>query len=265
MDIRRIAVVGAVGNMGREIVKGVLNTEGFQLAAAIDVRNTGEDAGELAGTGRCGVPISNSLKEILENTKIDAAIDFTSPKYVMDNIRVCLTAGVPMVVGTTGITGENLEDIKVLSKRTGVSIIVAPNFTIGAILMMMFAKTASKYFSNVEIIELHHNKKIDAPSGTAMKTAEMIIEDREGFPSPPQGEFEKLSGSRGGELDGIRIHSVRLPGFIAHQEVIFGDSGQILTIRHDSMTRECYVPGVLMAVRKLSEVNGLVYGLENLI
>jgi 4-hydroxy-tetrahydrodipicolinate reductase len=251
--------------MGREVVKGIIASDDYNLVGAVDITAIGEDAGTLAGAGFCGVKVEKDLLSLLRREAVDAAIDFTNPKVVMSDIRTCLEQKVPVVVGTTGITGDDVEDVRKMSESSGTNCIIAPNFTIGAVLMMIFSKMAAKYFPNAEIIELHHNNKMDAPSGTAIKTAEMILSSRETRPSPPPGEFEKLAGARGGELDGIRLHAVRLPGFIAHQEVIFGDSGQVLTIRHDSMSRECYIPGVLMAVKKLGEINGVVYGLENLL
>lgn len=265
LTAKRIAVTGAAGRMGREVIKGLMSSVDFSLSAAVDVTHIGEDVGLVSGVGACGISISNNLESILRAGTVDAVIDFTTPKVVMANIEQSLACGVPILVGTTGLTSSDVDDVKKLSEQTGTGCIIAPNFTIGAILMMLFAQTAAKYFPNVEIIELHHNQKVDAPSGTALKTAELIAAARRDRPSPPDGEFEKLAGARGGALDGIHLHAVRLPGFIAHQEVIFGDTGQILTIRHDSMSRECYVPGVMMALRHLFTIDGVVYGLENLI
>lgn len=265
VSLRNIAVNGANGKMGREVVRGILASPDYELVGAVDVSGVGGDIGTLAGLGPCGIDVTGDLGTLLRGGRVEAVIDFTTPRVVMTSIRVSLEHGVPIVVGTTGVSEDDVDEVRRLSNQHQTNAIVAPNFTIGAVLMMLFSQTAAKYFDNVEIIELHHNKKMDAPSGTAIKTAEMILSARQGQPSPPPGEFETIDGARGGDMSGVRLHAVRLPGFIAHQEVIFGDSGQILTIRHDSMSRECYVPGVLMAVKKLSEISGVVYGLENLL
>lgn len=192
-------------------------------------------------------------------------VDFTTAKAAVQNIRTAITCGVRPVVGTTGIPEEELAELSRLCREKGLGGLVAPNFAIGAVLMMHFAGIAARYFSAAEIIELHHNQKLDAPSGTALKTAEIIAANRTSETVEDRTELEKLSGARGGSLAGIRIHSVRLPGFVAHQEVIFGGLGQTLTIRHDSISRESFMPGVIMGIRKVLELNEMVFGLDKLI
>jgi 4-hydroxy-tetrahydrodipicolinate reductase len=181
----------------------------------------------------------------------------------MKNIKTSLKAGIDMVVGTTGINEVDISKIEELTEETDTNIIIAPNFAIGAILMMEFSKIAAKYLNQVEIIELHHDQKMDAPSGTAIKTAELINEVRD-KQEKEVDEIEKITGARGGEMDGLNIHSVRLPGLVAHQEVIFGGVGQTLKVRHDSIDRRSFMPGVKLAIEKLDEIEGVVYGLDNL-
>ncbi len=263
----KVLVSGAAGKMGREVVKAVKKEADMKLVGAVDIAQVGIDAGEDAGIGPLGIEISKDLKAAINDSKPDVVIDFTHPNVAMINARTILESRVHAVIGTTGLTEDNLNELRKLCSKNKVNCIAAPNFAIGAVLMMMFSKTAAKHMPNVEIIELHHDKKADAPSGTAMKTAELILQSEaaKGIEKGKVAEIEKLDGARGGNFDGIRIHSVRLPGLVAHQEVIFGGLGQTLTIRHDSLSRESFMPGVIMAVRKVRSVEGLVYGLENLL
>jgi len=253
--------------MGMEVIRAIKKETDIKLVAAVDVAQVGIDAGMDAGVGPSGMQISKDLDRAIKDSRPDVVVDFTHPNAVMNNTRTILENKVHAVIGTTGLTDNDLNEIKKLCSSNKVNCIVAPNFAIGAVLMMMFSKTAAKYMPNVEIIELHHDKKADAPSGTALKTAELILQSDaakvliKGKPA----ETEKLNGARGGSMQGIHIHSVRLPGFVASQEVIFGGVGQTLTIRHDSLSRESFMPGVIIAVRKIKSVEGLVYGLENLL
>lgn len=265
MDKIGVLVSGAYGRMGREVVKAVVAQEDMQLVGAVDQAGEGEEIGQACGLGDLGIKVEADLTAALKKRAVDVMVDFTTPLTVMDNIKAALEAGVAAVVGTTGLTEENLEEIDELAGRTGKSVIVAPNFALGAVLMMRFAQEAAKYLPDVEIIELHHDRKIDAPSGTALKTAEMIAAGRVAEPGSKPAPLEKINGARGGEYLGAKIHSVRLPGLIAHQEVIFGGQGQTLTIRHDSLDRTSFMPGVMLAIRKVSAVKGLIYGLEALI
>jgi len=260
----RVFVAGAGGKMGKEVVRTILNQEDMQLVGASDARQQGKDIGEILGIPSLGIEIMGPLEEEhLEKFKPDVMVDFTNPQSVLRNAKCALNAGVVPVLGTTGLDDADIAELRELVEQVKVGAFIAPNFAIGAILMMRFAQEAAKYFPHVEIIELHHDQKLDAPSGTALKTAEWISEVRKPFVQGHPNEYEKLKGSRGGDIEGIHIHSVRLPGFIAHQEVIFGGLGQALTIRHDAFSRETYMPGVMLAIRKACRLTNLVIGLEN--
>lgn len=261
---KEILVVGATGKMGQEVVKMIAEQEDFNLVGAVDISQVGQDINTLVGVDAPAVEISDNLADTIEAKQPNVIIDFTNPTVVMDNIRLAMEKGVDIVVGATGITEVDLAEIREKNKEAKNKVIIAPNFAIGAILMMEFAKKAAKFMDNVEIIELHHDKKIDAPSGTAIKTAELISENLADDRKEIE-QIEKLAGARGANKDNIHIHSLRLPGLVAHQEVIFGGLGQTLTIRHDSINRQSFMPGVELAVRKLDEVEGVVYGLDNLI
>ncbi|HBE79580.1 MAG TPA: 4-hydroxy-tetrahydrodipicolinate reductase [Firmicutes bacterium] len=258
----RVLVSGASGRMGREVSKTILNDEELQLVGAVDKMNIGKDIGNLVGLEPVNIFLQEDLAAGLKSCKPQVMVDFTTPATAMPNIRVALTSGTNVVVGTTGLTPDNLTEINGLCTKYQVNALVAPNFAVGALLMMRFAATAAKYFPQVEIIELHHDQKLDAPSGTSIKTAEMILAGREQSSPAAIGE-EKIKGVRGGEMGGIHLHSIRLPGLIAHQEVIFGGQGQTLTIRHDSMSRESFMPGVVLAVKTVSQRPGFTYGLEH--
>lgn len=261
----RVAVAGATGRMGREVVRTILGQSDMELVAAVDHVQLGKDIGNLAGTEPIGVAVRNDLEQALKETRAQVMVDFTNPLVVMGNIQVAAKCKVAGVVGTTGLTADNLREIQERAEKNGVGFLVAPNFALGAILMMRFAKQAAAYLPNVEIIELHHDQKMDAPSGTALKTVEMIVEGRRGDGLAVPTAMEKVKGSRGGEKDGIHLHSIRLPGLVAHQEVIFGGQGQTLTIRHDSLNRESFMPGVMLAVRRVLSLPGLTYGLEHIL
>lgn len=252
----KVLICGAAGRMGREVVKAISKEEDLSLVGAVDVREVGKDAGELAGVGALGILIEEDLSLALERTSPDIMVDFTTPATVKENIRKAMEKKVVPVVGTTGLKEEDIEEIKGWAKEWGVGAFIAPNFSLGANLMMHMAKLASKYFPNVEIIEMHHEKKLDAPSGTAIRTALLIGKE---------GELKEEPPSRGECVHGVRIHSVRLPGLVAHQEVIFGGLGETLIIRHDSFSRECYMPGVLRAIREAVGLKEVIVGLENLL
>jgi 4-hydroxy-tetrahydrodipicolinate reductase len=258
--------------MGREVVRAVSEADGMRLVAAIDTQAIGTDAGELAGVGALDVHIADDLATALRSAQPDVLVDFTVPDSAMTNLRTALQQGISPVVGTTGLTPEDLAEADRLARQQGIGAFVAPNFAIGAVLMMQFAAQAARYLPDVEIIELHHEKKLDSPSGTALLTAQKIAQVRQEagvVPQPlPSGTVEKAAGARGarGAATGdVPIHSVRLPGFVAHQEVLFGGPGQILTLRHDSTDRRSFMPGVLLAIRKVRSLQGLVIGLEHLL
>jgi 4-hydroxy-tetrahydrodipicolinate reductase len=259
-----VAVIGAAGRMGREVVKAVMAQEDMELAAAVDTELTGKDPGLLAGVRETDLRIVADLDGVLANNRVQVMVDFTAPEVVAGHLEKAIKKGVAAVIGTTGINAEALARISDLCAEYGGRVIVAPNFAIGAVLMMHFASVAAKFFPRSEIVELHHDAKLDAPSGTAIKTAEMILATR--CESPPERQsLEKIEGARGGDLGGIRLHSVRLPGLIAHQEVLFGLEGQVLSIRHDSFTRSSFMPGVILAIREVLRRPGVVYGLEQLL
>ena len=262
----RVVVVGAYGRMGREVMKAVRSTDDMELVGAVDNQGVGEDIGSLIDRVETGISIDNNLAETIIKTHPDVVIDFTVPKAVLGNVNTCLEHKVKPVVGTTGLKAETIQELIKRSAAAGVGGVIAPNFALGAVLLMEFAATAAKHFPNVEIIELHHDQKVDAPSGTAITTAEKIIAQRGDFQQGPHDEQETIDGVRGGRLTGnVRIHSVRLPGLVAHQEVIFGGLGQTLTIRHDTINRDSFMPGILLAVRKVMDLKEIAYGLDKLL
>ncbi|OKO95112.1 4-hydroxy-tetrahydrodipicolinate reductase [Geobacillus proteiniphilus] len=261
----RIVIAGPRGRMGREAVALVQQTDHFELAAVIDRRYDGQNLAEIDGFSGVNAPIYTDAARCFAEVKPDVLIDLTTPEAGKRHTELALRYGVRPVVGTTGFTPEDIERLTELAEENNIGAIIAPNFAVGAVLMMKFARMAAKYFTDVEIIELHHDQKLDAPSGTALKTAQLIAEVR---PSKKQGhpdEKETLAGARGAAYDGIPIHSVRLPGFVAHQEVIFGGNGQTLTIRHDSFDRRSFMSGVKLAVETVMHLRTLVYGLEHIL
>ena len=258
----KIAVIGSCGKMGSEVVKLTTREEDFKLACAVDKFGAGEKINNE-------IVILDDISK-LEGKDIDIAVDFTQPSTIFENIKTYIKLGIKSVIGTTGLSKEQVEEIEKLSKEAQVGVIIAPNFSIGAILMMEFAARASKYFNNAEIIEYHHNQKKDAPSGTSIKTAQMMMKNNDNFKLGNCAEVETIKGARGGEYQennkgNIQIHAVRMPGFVASQQVIFGADGQILKIHHDTINRECYMSGVALAIRYLYKNNQFIYGLENIL
>lgn len=258
--------------MGREVVKAVSQADDMTLVGAVE-RNpnyNGQDIGEIIGCGPLEIPITNDLQATLvmalQEKELGVMVDFTHPRSVYENVRTAIAYGIRPVVGTTGLNLDQVQDLADFAEKASTGCLIIPNFSIGMVLLQQAAVRASQYFDHVEIIELHHNQKADAPSGTAIKTAQMLAEFGKPYNPPSVEETEKLSGARGAQADdGIRIHSVRLPGLIAHQEVIFGAPGQIYTLRHDTSDRSCYMPGVLLAIRQVTQLKSLVYGLEKLL
>ena len=261
----RVIVCGAYGKMGREVLKAIHSDTQLSIVGAVDVKSDFTDIGDLIGAGKTGIIVGNDLQTVINETKPQVMVDFTRPEVVMNNIRIAIKNGVCPVVGTTGLSDENRDEINDSCIQTKVNALIAPNFSIGAILMMKLSQDAAKYFPHVEIIELHHDQKLDAPSGTALHTAELIAKNRGYLQQGHPAEVEKLAGARGADFSGIRIHSVRLPGYVAHQEVIFGGLGETLTIRHDSISRESFMPGVILACKHVLAANGLIYGLEEIL
>ena len=260
----RVAVMGACGKMGSEVIRAVAAADDMDIVGACDVVRIGTPVGHVAGVAGLEPPVESDIESMLNFARPDVVVDFAKP-FSMDNARKALACGAAMVIGTTGLAAGELKELDKLSNDADVAAMVIPNFAIGAVLMMKFAAEAAKYMPNVEIIELHHDKKIDAPSGTAIKTAEMIDAARReaGIAADkPAGGDDPARGER---LSDVQIHSVRLPGLVAHQEVLFGGTGQMLTIRHDSIDRTSFMPGVLLAIRRCAEAKGLIYGLDKLL
>jgi 4-hydroxy-tetrahydrodipicolinate reductase len=267
-----VVVNGAAGKMGREVIKAVANAKDMVLVGAVDANPLlrGQDIGEIVGIAPLDVPVLDDLQSVLvlaTQEKVQGVmVDFTHPNAVYENVRSAIAYGVRPVVGTTGLSAAQIEELADFADKASTGCLIAPNFAIGVLLMQQAAVQAAQYFDHVEIIELHHNQKADAPSGTAIKTAEMLAELGKAFNPPLVSEKETLAGARGGlGPENIPIHSVRLPGLLAHQEIIFGAPGQIYTLRHDTSDRACYMPGVLLGIRKVTEFKSLVYGLEKLL
>jgi 4-hydroxy-tetrahydrodipicolinate reductase len=267
-----VVVNGACGKMGREVIKAVSQAEDMTLIGAIDHNPEflGQDVGEIVGCGPVEIPVLNDLQSTLvlatQEQVQGVMVDFTHPKSVYDNVRTAIAYGVRPVIGTTGLSPEQIQELAEFAEKASTGCLIIPNFSIGMVLLQQAAVQASQYFDHVEIIELHHNQKADAPSGTALQTAQQLAELGKTFNPAAVQETEKLTGARGSIAEeGIRIHSVRLPGLIAHQEVIFGASGQIYTLRHDTTDRSSFMPGVLLAIRKVTQLKSLVYGLEKVL
>ena len=241
----RVGVLGAKGKVGATMVQAVEGADDLTFTAGVDA----------------GDPLT-----MFTDSQTEVVIDFTHPDVVMDNLKFLIDNGIHAVVGTTGFTDDRLNQVRSwLNDKPDIAVLTAPNFAIGAVLSMHFAKQAARFFESAEVIELHHPHKADAPSGTAARTAKLIAEARKGLPPNPDATSTGLEGARGADVDGIPVHSVRLAGLVAHQEVLFGTQGETLTIRHDSLDRTSFVPGVLLAVRRVREHPGLTVGLEPLL
>lgn len=249
----RVGVLGAAGRMGREICRAVAAADDLELVAAVDPNNAGLEAE--------GLLVSATVEHLAD---VDVAVDFTLPSTVMPNVRWCLRNGVHAVVGTTGLTPADLEELRAAAAANTANCFVAPNFALGAVLLLRFAAEAARYFDAAEVIELHHDGKADAPSGTAIATARAIAAARAGDWSAPEAVGE-YAGARGAEVDGVRVHAVRLPGLVAHEEVLFGGPGQTLSLRHDAVDRAAFLPGVLLAIRAVADRPGLTVGLDALL
>ena len=271
-----VLVSGALGRMGSQVVNSVLNSSDCNLVAAIDTneKNNGENISELLNVKKSDVFLSNDLEGSLcsvsqsyrnENIK-PVLVDFTHPDSVYENTRSAIAYGISPIVGTTGLTPLQIKDLSVFAQKASVGCAIIPNFSVGMVLLQQAASVAAKFYDNIELIEMHHNQKADSPSGTCIKTAEMIEEYPKKYNQHLVQEFESLKGVRGGLRDsGLNIHSIRLPGLLAHQIVIMGSPGETYTIKHDTIDRKAYMPGVLQAIQKIGNFNSLVYGLEKLI
>ncbi|TVP84626.1 MAG: 4-hydroxy-tetrahydrodipicolinate reductase [Alkalicoccus sp.] len=260
-----IVIAGPRGNMGREAVKMVMNEEHFALKAVVDHRYDGISMKEAEGMEALDIPVYKEIDTCFMKHKPDVLIDLTNPETGKVHLRKALEHGVRPVIGTTGFTEDDIKELSSAAEKKKLGAVIAPNFAIGAILLMKLSRMAARYMDDVEIIEQHHDRKLDAPSGTAMKTAQMISEVRKEKQQGHPEETEAWEHARGAEYEGMRVHSVRLPGRVAHQEVIFGGEGQTLTLRHDSLNRTSFMPGVRLAVEKVMETTGLVYGLDEFI
>tara|TARA_B000000565_G_scaffold235872_2_gene197152 strand:+ start:890 stop:1711 length:822 start_codon:yes stop_codon:yes gene_type:complete len=273
-----VLVTGALGRMGAEVIRAVQASPDCHLVGAIDTTpgKEGADVGELLGLGELEVALTADLEGCLcasSQAVRDAGpgkgavmVDFTHPSVVYNNTRAAIAYGVHPVIGTTGLSPEQLRDLQTFSEKASVGGAVIPNFSVGMVLLQQAAAAAARFYDHAELTELHHNRKADAPSGTCIKTAELMEELGKTFNAAELDEHESLEGSRGGQRpSGLRLHSLRLPGLVAHQEVMFGAPGETYTLRHDTIDRSAYMPGVLLCVRKVRQLSGLVYGLERLL
>jgi 4-hydroxy-tetrahydrodipicolinate reductase len=266
-----VVVNGACGKMGREVIKAVAQAEDMTLVGAIDKNPAvlGQDIGEVIGGQPLEVPVMNDLEATLvmaQSQGQSVMVDFTHPDSVYESVRAAIAYGVRPVVGTTGLSNAQIHDLAEFAEKASIGCLIVPNFSIGVVLMQQAAQQAAQYFDHVEIIELHHNQKADAPSGTAVQTAQMLAEAQKQFNPPLVKETETIKGSRGGTTaEGINIHSVRLPGLIAHQEILFGSPGQIYTLRHDTSDRASFMPGVLLCIRRVMPLKSLIYGLDKVL
>ena len=273
-----VVVTGALGRMGAEVIRAVQMAPDCHLVGAVD--NTpgkeGQDVGELLGLHALEVAVTADLEGSLCSAsqavrdagpgKGAVMVDFTHPSVVYANTRAAIAYGVHPVIGTTGLSPAQLDDLQSFSDKASIGGAVIPNFSVGMVLLQQAAAAAARFYDHAELTELHHNRKADAPSGTCIKTAELMEELGKQFNESEVDEHESLAGSRGGQRpSGLRLHSLRLPGLVAHQEVMFGSPGETYTLRHDTIDRSAYMPGVLLTVRKVGSLQHLVYGLERLI
>ena len=273
-----VLVAGAMGRMGSEVVKAINSSKDFQLVGAIDNQKDkeGQDIGSLLGLGELDVFLSSDFEGSLcaasQNVPKDGSnngavlVDFTHPKFAYKHTRTSIAYGVHPVIGTTGITADQLDDLSKFADKASLGSAIIPNFSVGMVLLQQAAAAAARFYEFAELTEMHHNKKADAPSGTCIKTAELIEEQRSNFNRSFVEEEESIKGSRGGSrASGLRLHSVRLPGLVAHQQVMFGSNGETYELSHNTIDRSAYMPGVLLVVKKIRSFNKLVYGLEKIL
>jgi 4-hydroxy-tetrahydrodipicolinate reductase len=262
MSILKVAVNGALGRMGQQVISAVAADSEFKLVGCADIR--AEHDYILIDSSK-KVPLHANLISLVEMYHPDVVVDFTVAEAAMNAARLALKNGSHIVMGTTGLSEKDFKEVDGLAREYKRGAVIAANFAIGAVILMHLVKIASKYFDNAEIIELHHDKKLDAPSGTALATARAMIEAHGKPFNYPKTEKETLKGTRGNQIEGISIHSIRLPGLVASQDVIFGTLGQTLSIRHDTVNRESFMPGVILAIKEVVKCCGLVYGLDSLL
>ena len=271
-----VLVSGALGKMGREVIEAVTKSKDCELVAAVDIdkESNGKNLSSFFDIPESDIYISNDLEGSLcsvsqsyrDSTAKPVMVDFTHPDCVYDNTRAAIAYGVCPIIGTTGLTPEEINELSSFSEKAAVGCAIIPNFSVGMVLLQQAASVAARFYDNVELIEMHHNQKADSPSGTCIKTAEMIEEYPKKFNKSLVNQTESLKGSRGGLRDsGINVHSIRLPGLLAHQVVLMGSPGETYTIKHDTIDRKAYMPGVLESIKKIGNFDGLIYGLEKLI
>lgn len=265
----KVVIGGVNGRFGRASARAIVEDDELELAGAFGkpgAAYVGHDVGDLAGILKTGILVSNGFSEILRRVKPDVYLDFSVAEAAVEHAKISLENGITPVVGTSGLAVEDITELQKISAETGTGGMVVPNFSVGAVLMMEFARMAGRFFPNVEIVEMHHTKKLDSPSGTAMHTARKLASTGMTFNAREVEEKELVPGSRGGQGDaGVRVHSLRLPGLISHQEVILGSDGELLTIRHDGLTANCYLKGILMAIKAVAGTKQFSVGLESLL
>ncbi len=269
----RVLVAGALGKMGAETVRAAAADPELKLVAAVARRAVGQDVGEVLLNRRLGAPIHQDAAEAIARHAPDVLVDFTTARSAVEHVQAAVAAGVNPVVGTTGLTADELEKIRTLCARHGLGGAVIPNFSVGAALLIRLAEQVVRFFPDVELIELHHDEKLDYPSGTAMLTCQRLARARTGAQAaatrpagPPLGQpVERAAGARGAEVEGIRVHSVRLPGLIAHHQLLFGGPGQILSLRHDSTSRASFMPGLVLTIKRVRGFKGVAFSLEDVL
>lgn len=265
-ELIRVGVIGAAGKMGRQVCKTIDSAPDMELVFAVDKQNVGLSVREFTSPHAPDIHITDKLGEAFDNSgRLNAVVDFTHPRFAANHGLSALKRKIAPVIGTSGLSAQDLANLRGAAEEVNTPAFYIPNFAIGAVLMMKYAQMAAKFFPECEIIELHHEKKADAPSGTAIRTAEMIAAGRERRPEKGRTDHIKFEGARGASVADTPIHSVRLPGLIAHQEVVFGGQGEVLTIRHDSMDRSSFMNGVLLVIRNIKKYKGLVVGLDALL
>lgn len=258
----RVGVTGAAGRMGSEVLRTLVGCDWAAIAFAVDPKAAGKTLSHVIGIEAPSLLISGTLAEALQCSQADVMVEFSVPAHATENTIAALEQGVAVVIGTSGVLAADQERIRAACGKAPA--LLVPNFAIGAVLLMQFAAMAAKWLSNAEVIELHHDGKLDSPSGTALRTAELIAAARPAAPAPRQ-EIFKVSGARGAMVSGVPVHSIRLPGLVAHQEVIFGGIGETLTLRHDSLARSSFMEGVKLAVQRVRSLSGFNVGLDVLL
>jgi 4-hydroxy-tetrahydrodipicolinate reductase len=258
-----VLVHGALGKMGQHVLSALCRDPELEPVAAVDLRADRERLSLPDGSG--DIPLSAQLEPVITSSKADVLVDFSTAAAVIPMARTAAKHHINLVVGTTGLSAAELDEMERLCREYDIGAIVAPNFSLGAVLMVQLAKVAAKFFDYAEVIEMHHEQKNDAPSGTAITTAKEMSEARGKAFSYSVPKKESLAGSRGAQYQGVALHSLRMPGLLAHQEVIFGGAGETLRIRHDTISRECYMPGVILAIKEVGKIKGLIFGLDKLL